>query len=489
MRVLVVGGGSAGWIAAATLQSRLNGAGPGPVEITVLQSPQTPAIGVGEATIPTFGTMLKGFGVSEAAFMRACNATFKHGIRFDGWSGEGSSYLHPFHRVQGPDLRSAASDWLASDGRLAFAETVSAQPTLIVANKAPRKLSDPDYEGAVPYAYHLDANAFAGFMADHLAPQGVTGRVAHVTGVMRDEQGYVSGLQTDGGLLTADLYIDCTGQRGLLFEMPDWVGYEEKLLCDAAVTLRIPRTDDIEAPAPFTRAKALPAGWAWDIGLRNRRGRGYVYSTRHCSAETAEATLRRDEGRAAEGIEARHIAFRCGSRSSPWHGNVVAIGLSAGFLEPLESTGLFLADYASRVLTEMFPPLSDPARMAPLAQRYNALMTEMHDDLADFLSLHYQVAGRRDTAFWQDATTPGRASPRLRHLLEMWNLRPPSFADFSLRYAPFSHQSYEFILLGSGWRPNGVVRGTASASLSPNIANLRRNLLLSLPDHRGALAP
>jgi tryptophan halogenase len=487
MDIIVVGGGSAGWIAAATLQSRLNGKGHGPANITVLASPDTPPIGVGEATIPTFRTMLKSFGVSEPAFMRACNATFKQGIRFEDWSGEGNSYLHPFHRMQGPGVRSVVPDWLASDGRMPFAETVSAQPTLISANKAPRHLTDPDFEGAVPYAYHLDANAFAQFMKDHLTAQGVVTRVAHVNDVIRDEHGNVSGLRTEGEVLTADLYIDCTGQHSLLFETPDWVSYADKLLCDAAVTFRVPSTQASPPLANFTNAKALPAGWAWDIGLRNRRGRGYVYSSRHCSAEEAEATLRNDEGLTAQDLEARHITFKSGHRAAQWQGNVVAIGLSGGFLEPLESTGLYLADFASRLLVEMFPPQPGATRMVPLAQRFNNVMAEMYDDLADFLSLHYQVSGRRDSAFWREASAREGASPRLQHLLSLWDLRPPSFADFSFRYAPFSHQSYEFILLGSGWRPDGAVQGVVGAVLSPQVADLRRRLLMALPDHSAAL--
>lgn len=487
MRVIVVGGGSAGWIAAATLQSRLNGTGPGPVTITVIESPQTPPIGVGEATIPTFRTMLKSFGVSEASFMNECNATFKHAIQFDGWSGDGSSYLHPFHRMQGPDLRSAVPDWLVSDGHLAFAETVSAQPTLIAANKAPRNLKDPEYEGAVPYAYHLDADAFANFMARHLYLQGVTRWAAHITEVMRDHRGQVSGLRADDQVLTADLYIDCTGHRHLLLETPEWVSYENQLLCDAAVTFRVPNSDDNQPPANFTRAKAMPAGWAWDIGLRFRRGRGYVYASQHCSPELAEEALRRDEGPGADGLIARHISFRSGRCAKPWQGNVVAIGLSGGFLEPLESTGLFLADFASRVLVEMLPRNPDTAGMIPMAQRYNELMAEMYDDLADFLSLHYQVAGRRDTAFWRDASAPHRASSRLQNLLSIWDVRPPSFADFSFRYAPFSHQSYEFVLLGSGWRPKGYSKGQKVAMIFQLVSNLRRSLLMSLPDHLDSL--
>jgi tryptophan halogenase len=353
---------------------------------------------------------------------------------------------------------------------------------LIAANRAPRTLDDLDFQGAVPYAYHLDADKFAAFLAKDLMQKGVVRKHAHITKVDRDENGFVSKLcVADCSSLTADLYVDCTGQRALLSAGDDWVSYANQLLCDRAVTLRIPQTSADYSPATFTNVKALDAGWAWDISLQNRRGRGYVYSSAHCDPEQAEAVLRRDEGENTDGLNARHIAFKSGRQRSPWSGNVVAIGLAGGFLEPLESTGIYLADYAARVLTEMFPPVPNPEKMQPLATRFNQLMGEMFDELADFLTLHYVVSGRRETPFWRDASDFARQSPRLKDLLEIWNLRPPSFADFSNRYTPFSHQSYEFILLGSGWRPSGADRGTEVLQLYKLLELKKRELLNMLP--------
>lgn len=497
MRVLIAGGGAAGWITAATLDHRLNGDGPRRVAISLVESPETPRIGVGEATIPTVRNMLRRFGLPEAAFMRNCEATFKHAIRFDDWSGPGSRYLHPFHRQRG--LRDAAAHWLASDGSVPFSEMVSVQGGLIAAARAPRMAEAPDYDGAVPYAYHMDAEMFADMLAGHCTARGVAQLSGHIETVERGESGLVAGLRLrDGRRLVADLYVDCTGFRALLSPQAHrpggwpvgwpggWIDQSDHLLCDRAVAFRVPTVGSV-APAPFTRARALSAGWCWDIGLMTRRGRGYVYSSAHIDPEAAEAELRAEEGAAAEGIAARHIPFRVGRQAEPWRGNVVAIGLAAGFLEPLESTGLYLADYAARVLAEMFPPVPEAAAAEAPARRHNQLVAEVHDELLDFITLHYVVANRRDTPFWRAASAPERCTARLRHLLDLWQLRPPSFADFSLRYPPFNHLNYEFILLGSGWRPRSAPRGARPPRPPSETTRLADRLHGALPDNREVL--
>lgn len=490
MHVLIAGGGSAGWITAATLDHRLNGAGPRRVAITLVESPETPRIGVGEATIPTVRDMLRRFRIAEAAFMRGCEATFKHAIRFDDWSGPGSRYLHPFHRQRG--LHDAAARWLATDGGAPFADTVSAQGALIAASRAQRAPGAPDYDGAVPYAYHMDAEMFADMLATHCVARGVGHVRGHIEAVERGADDRVTGLSLrDGRQLAADLYVDCTGFRALLSPQAQrpggWVAQSDHLLCDRAVAFRVPRDPAGAAPAPFTRARALTAGWCWDIGLMTRRGRGYVYSSAHIDPEDAEAELRAEEGAAAEGIAARHIAFRVGRLAEPWRGNVVAIGLAAGFLEPLESTGLYLADYAARVLAEMFPPSPEAVAAPALARRHNQLVAEVHDELLDFITLHYLVAGRCDTPFWRAASARGRCTPRLGHLLDIWQLRPPSFADFSLRYPPFNHLNYEFILFGSGWRPRGIPSASGRSTRPAELARLADRLIRDLPDNMTAL--
>lgn len=166
---------------------------------------------------------------------------------------------------------------------------------------------------------------------------------------------------------------------------------------------------------------------------------------------------------------------------------MVAIGLAAGFLEPLESTGLYLADYAARVLAERFPPAPEATADDALARRHNQLIAEIHDDILDFITLHYMVAGRRDTPFWRVASAPERCSERLRHLLAIWQLRPPSFADFSLRFPPFNHLNYEFILFGSGWRPDGAPYGAGPAAPNAELARRTSRLISVLPDNANSL--
>lgn len=491
MRVLIVGGGSAGWIAASTLQAALNGTGPGPVSITVLEDPATPRIGVGEATIPTVRDMLRRFGWAERDFMRSCEATFKHAIRFDGWRGTGSSYLHPFHRRGGPGWHTASGHWLGTDQGVPFSDLVSAQGTLIAQGVAPRALDADDYTGAVPYAYHMDAEMFADALARRCGGQGVQHIRARMMRADRNAQGHVSAVVLDDGQrLQADLYVDCTGFRALLSrETPGyaWVDQSEHLLCDRAVTLRIPE-DPAQFVAPaVTRARALSAGWCWDIGLRSRRGRGYVYASRHLSAEDADAELRAEEGLRAHGIEARHLAFSVGRQASPWSGNVVALGLAAGFLEPLESTGLYLADTGARMLAEMFPPAPHLATAEPLVERFNTVMAELHDDILTFVALHYAVADRPEP-FWRDAADPKRHTVRLAHLLALWRIRAPVLADFSLRFTPFGVTSYEFILFGSDWAKAPAGAPPMSPALVARLTADTQRLAKGLPSIAKALA-
>lgn len=490
MRVLIVGGGSAGWIAAATLHNRLNGGRAGRVAITLVESPDTPKIGVGEATIPTMRNMLRSFGLTEAAFMNATDATFKHGIRFDGWSGAGTSYLHPFQRLTLPELTGVEAYWLGSDKSVPFADLVSPQTRLIKDGLAPRRASDPDYGGtALPYAYHMDAEMFAGLLSRQMQAAGVAHVSGHVARVQRGPAGHVSSvILADGRQLEADLFVDCSGFAALLSPAAKtaagWVDQSSHLLCDSAVTLRAPQTT---APRAFTSAKALSAGWTWDIGLQSRRGRGYVYSSKHITPEEAEAELRSDAPDTPPDTPARHLHFRVGRQSAPWTGNVVAIGLAAGFVEPLESTGLYLADLAARLLCEMFPPDADETANWALSGRFNTVMAEVHDSILDFLTLHYATAQRRDTAFWREASDPARHTATLAQSLELWAQRPPVFADFSLKFAPFLQSSHAFILLGSGWHPAKAERGSMRARMSPAVAAQTLELTNSLPPQQEVL--
>ena len=482
MRVLIVGGGSAGWIAAATLHFRLNGGRPGPVAITLLESPQVPRIGVGEATIPTIRNMLASFGLREAEFMRGCEATIKHAIRFDDWTAPGSRYLHPFQRFFDAPAAGAVGRWLESDGALPFSDLVSAQGALIEARRAPRERAAGDYGGEIPYAYHMDAEMFAGHLATHCAARGVAHRQGHIVEVLREAKtGHVRAVRIDDGAeIAADLFIDCTGFHAVLSDPQApgsaWIDQSNRLLCDRAVAMRVPMAPGAR-PQPFTRARALGAGWCWDIGLRTRRGRGYVYSSAHCSDEEAEAALRADEGASAEGIDVRIVKFRVGRRRAPWTGNVVSIGLSSGFLEPLESTGLYFASLSAKLLCEMFPPRPDLAAAPPLARGFNDVVTAVHDEVLDFIQFHYTLSPRGEP-FWRDAAAPERRTDRLVHLLDLWEVRPPAFVDFREPCSPFNHINHEFILTGMGWRP-AASAASGSVRLVPHPETAR--LVARLP--------
>lgn len=478
MRIVILGGGSAGWITAATLLARVKRP---PLEITVIESPATPRIGVGEATIPTVRNMLAEFGMGEAEIFACCEATVKHGIRFDDWSGPGSQYYHPFHRYTDRYAAEAAVRWLDSDGSRPYAELVSAQVALIRQRKAPRPLAAAGYSGAVPYAYHLDAELFAEHLACRCERGGVRRVSAHIVEVKREaETGHVTSLHDhDGRSFRADFFVDCSGFRSLLSDRNDagaeWIDQSRHLICDRAVTLRVPLAPDAR-PEAFTRARALGAGWCWDIGLRARRGRGYVYSSAHTSGDEAELALREEEGCGDE-IEAQHLRFKVGRRREAWTGNVAAIGLSAGFLEPLESTGLYFAQKGARALADLLPKeVAHPAHQR-LARRYSAVMADMHDCVLDFIQLHYAVAQRRDTAFWEDASHADCLTDRLRDLLQIWDMRPPIDLDIDPDLGPFVQANYKFILLGSGWRPSGWHPG--QVGMGPHPATM--TMLSALP--------
>ena len=489
-----MGGGAAGWITAASLAAGAAARTSGRTRIELVSSPDTPRIGVGEATIPTVRNMLRRLGLRERDVMASCEATFKHGIRFDDWNGPGSSYLHPFQRVFAPDTGRTVANWLEGDGTPPFADLVSVQGALIDGSRAPRAKGDPEYGTAeLPYAYHLDAEMFGDMLSRHAVERGVVHSEGHVTGVERaEDDGRVRAVTLrDGRRLSADLFVDCTGFQSLLADGAEgddhWIDQSQHLLCDRAVTLRVPYGGAVPVLAPFTRARALDAGWAWDIGLMSRRGRGYVYSSRHLSPEAAEAELRCEEGPGATDLPTRHIAFRVGRLARPWRRNVVSIGLAAGFVEPLESTGIYLIDFAARSLLETFPPGAAHAASAELAAVFNARLGEVHDEIVDFIQLHYVLAQRRDTSFWRDASDPARASDRLRQRLSVWSVRPPSFSDFPLRFPPFNQVSYEFVMCGSGWRPSGALAGSRATQCPASTRGLTDHLLQRLPSHAALL--
>lgn len=489
-RLLIVGGGSAGWITAAYINASLNVGGKKTVDITLVESASIGRIGVGEATVPTIRHVLQAIGISEQDFLKATDATFKQAIRFDDWHhiGDGG-YYHPFQRRPMARIDRAGAEWLMSDRSVPFAETVSVQPAFSDLGLSPRMHQSKDFGSPFPYAYHMDAEKFADFLCDLSVNRGVTHHVDDVTEIVQADDGSIAEVKTKGGLsLTADLYIDCTGFASLLSGKTlktDFTDYGKWLLCDRAVAMRVPYSAYYPGEVkPYTTAAALSHGWKWDIGLTDRRGVGYVYSSQFLSDDDAEAQLRAHEGVHTERLDARRLKFRVGMRPEPWTKNCVAIGLSGGFIEPLESTGLYLIEFAAITLCEHFP---FGEITAPLAKRFNEVMTSRYGEILDFINMHYCLTKRTDSDFWLEVQREERITDSLKAKFDFWRFKPPSHSDFDDQLRLFSHQSYEYILYGMGFEvADGVLPAsdhTAKTDIPPDVKNVVEAGRTRLPKH------
>ena len=488
MRVLVVGGGSAGWITAAYLDAVLNGVGtPKSVLVGLIESEKIGRIGVGEATIPTIKRTLERIQIPERAFMEAADATFKQAIRFDNWLHEGHHYYHPFDRLTATRFDRHGLRWLASDRSVPYAETVTPQIKLCEEGLAPKRPDDRDYQGNIAYAYHMDAEKFAETLRDLAVARGVHHMIDDVSEVEQTESGDIAAVKTESGKrIEADLFIDCTGFARVLIGKTLGVpfeSYKDWLLCDGAVAMRVPYDKKPQKNVrPYTTATALSSGWVWDIGLSDRRGTGYVFASDFLTDEEAEAELRAHEGPHCDDLPARVLKFNSGRTETPWVGNCVAIGLSAGFLEPLESTGLYFVEEGVDYLTELFPRFG---AMDQLRDLYNQRMRERYEESVDFINMHYVLSQRRDTPFWREATAAHRVTPRLQALFERWEQKPPSQLDFLDQRQLFSHINFEFILYGMEWRPKAL-EGAAEAAktqVSPLIGEIEKEVRKGLKRH------
>ncbi len=492
-KVLIVGGGSAGWITAAYMNAALN-ARKTMVDITLVESASIGRIGVGEATVPTIRQVLQSVGISEAEFMKKTDASFKQAIRFDDWLHVGDGgYYHPFQRRPMARIDRAGADWLMSDRTTPYAETVSVQPAFCDMGLSPRMAGSKDFGSPFPYAYHMDAEKFADYLRDISVTRGVTHHIDDVTEVTQTEDGDIAEVKTKGGLsLSADLFIDCTGFASLLSGKTlgtDFMDYSKWLLCDRAVAMRVPYSVHYPGEVkPYTTATALSYGWKWDIGLSDRRGIGYVYSSQFLSDDDAETQLRAHEGAHSEGIDARRLKFRVGMRPTPWTKNCVAIGLSGGFIEPLESTGLYLIEFAAITLCEHFP-FGEITR--PLSKRFNEIMGSRYSEILDFINMHYCLSKRTDTDFWREVQKDEHITDSLKAKFDFWRFKPPTHSDFDDQLRLFSHQSYEYILYGMDFQvADGVLPG--SEQTPPVIPADVRNIVEAgksrLPKHADFLS-
>ncbi|WP_298986811.1 tryptophan halogenase family protein [uncultured Roseibium sp.] len=458
-RVLIVGGGSSGWITATYLDAVLNRRGQKTVDITLVESPAIGRIGVGEATIPTIRETLKTIGIDELSLMRTASATFKQGIDFRDWKTLGHSYFHPFDRCAPSNyFDNAGAEWLFSNQAVSFADTVSAQPRCAYAGLSPKLDKQLNYQGLFNYAYHMDAEAFAEYLAELGTSRGVKRVLATVKEVGLRGDGNVSFVRTgDGTKFAADLFIDCSGFSSLLRRQAmqaEFLDYSQWLPCDRAVVLRQPHALEKNSNLkPYTTATAMSAGWRWDISLQNRRGIGYVHSSRFISESDAEVELREATGLLDTDIEPLKVRFKTGRLAAQWEKNCLAIGLSGGFVEPLESTGLYLVEIAAKTLCEYFPYLGSHDE---LSERFNKIIGDRYEEILDFIVLHYCLSERRDSEFWEYVTNLENTPKSLYKYLKMLECKPPSEADFASSLRLFSYINYEYILFGMDWTPRSV---------------------------------
>ncbi|WP_243042962.1 tryptophan halogenase family protein [Dyella sedimenti] len=500
-KVLVVGGGTAGWLAACYLAKALNAADPRSVQVHLVESPDIGLLGVGEATFPSIRGTLSAIGLDERRFLVGATATYKQGIHYRHWVRPPGTpgrehFFHPFslpsQRPGGPEL---LPYWLlgAAPAGMPFAEAVTMQSALVEQNRAPKRPRDPDYQGPLNHAFHFDAACFAKVLAEHgQQALGVKRHEATVERAELDAAGAIARVVTrELGELTADLYVDCTGLRGRLIGdvmQSPFRSQRDVLFADRAVAMQVPY-ERPDTPIPsYTISTAQEAGWIWDIGLQKRRGVGYVYSSRHTGDDRAEAVFRRYLGTATDGLKAMHIQFETGYRPEHWRKNCVAVGLAGGFVEPLESTGIALIELATYLLTHLLP--SDTGDMERVARHYNEMMVARYDRIIDFIKMHYCLSQRRDSAFWTDNTDPASIPRTLQDKLALWRHRPPHRLDFIGDLEMFLVASWQYILYGMEFATDLEPMRSAY----PRIEEAKREFAMirqvaahaasDLPDHR-----
>lgn len=492
-KIVIVGGGTAGWLSACLLAARRPD-----LSITLVESPDIPTIGVGEGTWPTMRATLTSIGISEAEFLETCDASFKQGSRFDGWidGTTDDSYLHPFTGLPPGDARELLTAWQSGDGAVPFAAAMTSQHAICARDLAPRQRAMPDFAGALNYGYHLDAGKFAGLLAKHATGRlGVTHIADEVTGVVPSESGDIAALELRGReALAGDLFIDCSGQAAILIGghcKAEWIDRSDVSFNDRALAVQVPVTAN-SSVASQTIGTAHEAGWLWDIGLPTRRGVGCVYSSRFMTDDQAERVLASYLRAKLPDFDAGHLprrklSFRTGHRAQFWKRNCVAIGLSAGFIEPLEASAIVLIELSLNALCDNFP--ASRATLDIHAARFNALFRYRWDRIVDFLKLHY-VLSRRSEPYWKAQRAPETIPLRLAEQLALWREQPPSAWDFPQIDEVFPAASHLYVLYGMGF-PAPARRGNPTTATPARLAEVRergRALAAALPTNRDYLS-
>lgn len=479
-KVVILGGGTSGWIAAALLKKVLADV----VDIQLVESEDIGTVGVGEATIPPIRLLNNVLGINEAQFLRETNATIKLAIKFENWRVPGEGYFHTFG-APGKSLAFCHFHHLWRRAQLLGDTTSLWQYDLNYLCAEAGKFAainskDPVLE--LPYAYHFDAGLYARFLRKFSEKMGVVRHEGKVSGVTQHNNGDIQHLVLeDGRVLEGDLFIDCSGFRGLLIQQKLNTGYEDWshwLPCDRAIAVPSER---FEHTLPYTRSIAHSAGWQWRIPLQHRNGNGLVFSSAHYTEQQAtDILLSNLESKAL--AEPKLIQFKTGRRRKQWHRNVVSVGLSSGFLEPLESTSIHLIQSAVVRLLQLFP---HQGVTDALVNEYNRQSQIEFEQIRDFIILHYHVNERDDSAFWRDVRqmdVPETLSRKIQLFAENGSL-------FREQNDLFLESSWLQVMLGQGITPKDYhplansFSETQLKQMLQSMLAIKRDPLTKLPSH------
>jgi len=480
-RIVIAGGGTAGWMAAAAIARTLGNS----VDLTLIESDAIGTIGVGESTIPPIVTYNRLLNINEAEFMRATQATFKLGIEFNDWKQVGQSYFHSFG-LTGKDHWSAGFQhfWLNGLER-GHKEPYDEYCLELKAAYAGKFAHLPD--GQMNYAYQLDSTLYARFLRAMAEAEGARRIEGKIADVALNEIGDIAALALESGQrVEGDLFLDCTGFRALLIEGALHAGFDDWthwLPCDRAIAVQ---TRSVRPPVPYTRAMAHDAGWQWRIPLQHRTGNGIVYSSRHLEQEQAlERLLGNIEGDTL--TQPNFLRFTTGARRRQWVRNCIAVGLSGGFLEPLESTGIHLIQRAVLRLIRMLPlrEISDSD-----VNEFNEQQSTDMMQIRDFLILHYKANERTDSGFWREcASMPVPDS--LAHKIELFR---ETGRVFRRNEELFGENSWIQVMMGQGIMPRSyhpIAARLTDDEVNKLLSTLRSNVektVASLPDHDAYVA-
>ncbi|MDO3387752.1 tryptophan 7-halogenase [Gilvimarinus sp. SDUM040013] len=488
-RIVIVGGGTAGWMTAAALGRTLQNH---PCQVTVVESPDISSVGVGEATIPPIQLYNRMLKLDENEFLKATQGTFKLGIDFINWRRKGHSYFHPFGRY-GADIDAVPFHhyWHKMNSLGEDNDLLQYSLPSVAALKGRFAPPDPNPRSVLSnmaHAYHFDAGLYAKFLQTYALERGVEHIQSNVQGVeLNPDNGFIDAIRLeDSARLEADFFVDCTGFKGLLIEEALHTGYENwqhYLPCDRAVAVPCEQPGP---PLPYTKSMAHSAGWQWRIPLQHRLGNGHVYCSEYMSDDEATATLMNNlDGEPL--AEPKHLRFVTGRRKQFWNKNCLAIGLSAGFMEPLESTSIHLIQTAIAKLMTVFPDRAfDPVDIA----EYNRLTTTEFIRIRDFLVLHYMATERDDSPLW-NYTRNMSIPDTLQHKLDLYRSRGRVFRyDEEL----FADTSWVAVFEGQGIEPrryDPLVDTYDIDRLRAVMAKMRKTIAAgaeSLPTHEQYIA-